>query len=128
MSQEGTKVEHSELLRKIVSQIELSFPMVYVEIETVAESDEVFLLVDSMEIYEGVAYQEMVARTKSELLWPNGVFNVFFGVSETYRQFVAFRIHAQGTHSYTEFSFGTDVCGREQRLPVEVRGDLAMAA
>ena len=121
-------MQHLELLRKVVSQIELSFPMVYLEVETIAESDEIFLVVDSMEVYESAAYQTMVARLKSELLWPNGVFNVFFGVSEARRPFVGVRLDTHATYSYAAFSLEVDAHGHDERMAGWVSTDLSVAA
>jgi hypothetical protein len=67
-----------------------------------------------------------VARLKDELLWPAGVCNVFFGVSDAVRQFanVALSIHA--TYSYTSFSIETEA--HDRRLDAWASVDLSTAA
>jgi hypothetical protein len=118
----------SELLRKIVSHIEFTFPMVYVEVETLSESDEVFVLVDRLEVYESARFQAMVAKLKSDVLWASNVYNVFFGVSEVRQPTIGVRLTVEGASTYAVYSFGVEPGGHKLRMPDWFSNDLAMAA
>jgi hypothetical protein len=114
------------VLREVVRQIELAFPATYVEIETVPESGEAFVQVDSMTLYDSGAYQTLVAKLKGEVLWPNGVFSVFFGVADSGRCFSRIAVAPHVSHSYTEFSVYSEIEGRNSVASSRV--DLSMAA
>ena len=117
---------HSEVLREVVRLIEFAFPAAYVEIETVPESGEAFVQVDSIALYDSSAYQALVAKLKGHILWPSGVFSVFFGVADPGRRFTSIAVAPHVIYTYTELSVYPENNGRDSLATGG--GDLSIAA
>jgi hypothetical protein len=67
-----------QVILEVISTIRSNFPGTSIVQEMDEDTGEVFISVGSEQVYYGEFFREIVARIQTELLWPSGIFDVFF--------------------------------------------------
>ena len=70
------------VITDIVHSIARVYPSIEVYFEEIKETGEYFVLIDDRSIYYSEPFQSLLMHLTKELLWNNGIYNVYFGYED----------------------------------------------
>jgi len=118
------------VVTEIVHAISRVYPSLEVYVEETKETGEYFVLIDDKDIYYSGPFQSIVMRLTKELLWDNGIYNVYFGYEDipeaiTYEPLISASVY------YMEDDFTIDISAeqfKDSSVTHDYLLDLSMAA